>query len=340
MDFKHVRKKSAALTIQAAATIMVILCIVVLGPGLFELEGSQALAQAGDCSNTADEALAACYSEADDDYHIARGNCYNLPDEPPGARDECFASAENELTEAEGLCDDQLTARQAICEVLGEGPYDPEIDPANFVNPRRIGKTIKPNRYFPLVPGTVWEYITKEEGEVIETIEVEVLKETKKILGVRCIVVLDRVWEIDEEGDKSLIEKTHDWYAQDKDGNVWYFGEISQEFEDGELISLEGSWKAGVDGAKAGILMKAHPEEGDLYRQEFALGDAEDMAEVVGFKDSIKVRGKTYKNVLQTREFTPIEPDGEEFKYYAPRVGLVREVNPDGGRVILVKKTP
>ena len=127
------------------------------------------------------------------------------------------------------------------------------------------------------------------------------------------------------------IEVTLDWYAQDLAGNVWYFGEIAQNFEDGELVDIKGSWKAGVDGAKPGILMWAYPDgvdsepQQEVYRQEFFLGDAEDIGEFVGFVDSIEVRGRTYTNVLKTKDSTPIEPDVYEFKYYAPNVGLILE---------------
>ena len=272
-------------------------------------------------------AFVACEAEADDDYYIALGNCFNLTE----GKERCIQKAEEDLAEAEELCPEQRAARIEICGVLGEDPYDPEIDQINFVNPLKIGKSVRPNPYLPLVPGTVRKYIVKDgDGEVIEKIKVEVLKETKEILGVTCIVVHDRVWEIDEEGEKSLIEDTFDWLAQDEDGNVWYFGEISKEFEDGELIGIEGSWKAGREFAKPGILMKAHPEAEDLYRQEFALGDAEDMGEVVDILRSRVVRGKKYRNVLQTQDFTPIEPDVYEFKYYAPGVGVILEEGFEG----------
>jgi hypothetical protein len=150
------------------------------------------------------------------------------------------------------------------------------------------------------------------------------------------------VWEIDE-GEEVLIEDTNDWYAQDLAGNVWYFGEIAQEFEDGELVSLEGSWKAGSDHAKPGYIMVFDPQEGDYYRQEFALGDAEDMGEVIS-RDEKAVTvpfGGTYEDdVLETKDFTPIEPDAFEYKYYAPEVGLILEKDPEtGDRVELVNKT-
>lgn len=130
-----------------------------------------------------------------------------------------------------------------------------------------------------------------------ELIVVEVLEDTKMIDGVLCAVVRDTVTEIPEdEGDDEsslqeegeedeeagdLIEDTLDWYAQDVDGNIWYFGEIAQNFEDGELTDLDGSWIAGEDGARAGILIMAMPTVNSVYRQEFLLTEAEDMALVI-----------------------------------------------------------
>jgi hypothetical protein len=135
---------------------------------------------------------------------------------------------------------------------------------------------------------------------------------------------------VDEDGE--VIEDTFDWYAQDKDGNVWYFGEIALNFEDGQLVDIEGSWTAGVDGAKAGIIMKARPAVGDVYRQEFFLGDAEDMGEVLSVKASASVPAPGAScdgDCLLTRDWTPLEPDAEEEKSYAPGIGPILEVNPE-----------
>ena len=222
--------------------------------------------------------------EAMDDYWIAIGNCNNLSD--PDERKECKQDAREERLSAMEDSRDQLEARQEICEELGQGPYDPQLDPADFVDPDDIGDSETANPYLPLIPGTVWVY----EGETedgTETITVTVTDDTKEIEYpeesgqiFNCRVVRDVV-----ELDGEAIEDTDDWFAQDEDGNVWYFGEISLEFEDGELVGLEGSWKAGVDGAKPGIVMGADPEVGDFYRQEFLLGEAEDMGEVVSRGD-------------------------------------------------------
>ena len=206
-----------------------------------------------------------------------------------------------------------------------DAEYDGEINPADFV--AQID-----NPFLPFTPGTTLIY----EGETedgSERIEVNVTNETKVILGVTCTVVRDRVWVDDE-----LVEDTFDWFAQDKEGNVWYFGEDSKEFDAGQ-VSTEGSWEAGIDGATPGILMKAAPKVGDAYRQEFYEGEAEDMAEVLSLDESVTVPVGSYANCLQTMEWSPLEPDVVEHKFYARGVGVVLEVQVEGGsdRVELVE---
>lgn len=195
----------------------------------------------------------------------------------------------------------------------------PAFDPAAFV----AGVD---HRFLPLVPGTVHTYVgATEEGE--ERIVVEVLHEPKTILGVAATVVRDRVYL-----DGELVEDTHDWFAQDRSGNVWYLGEEVRNYEDGVFANADGSWEAGRDGATAGILMGADPRIGDVYQQEHAEGVAEDMARVVSLKKTVSVPAGTYHGCLQTAEWTPLEPGAREFKFYAPGVGLVLEVAPRGGR--------
>jgi hypothetical protein len=135
-------------------------------------------------------------------------------------------------------------------------------------------------------------------------------------MGVECVVVNDKAWE-----NGKLIERTYDWHAQDKEGNVWYFGEDTKEYENGKVVSTKGSWEAGVDGAKPGIIMQAHPKVGQSYRQEYYKGEAEDMAKVINLNESVTVPYGSFDHVLVTKEWTPLEPSYAEHKYYAPGVG-------------------
>jgi hypothetical protein len=200
-------------------------------------------------------------------------------------------------------------------ECMPDPTYDPSIDPADFSSGAA-------NPLWPLVPGT--QYVYEGSGE---RVEVTVTSETRQILGVTCIVVHDVVTV-----DGEVTEDTYDWYAPDNAGNVWYFGEDTKEYEGGRVVSTEGSWEAGIDGAKPGIVMHATPPAiGSPYRQEYYACQAEDMAEVVGLSQSVTVPYGNFNDCLQTREFTPLEPDVNEHKYYAPGVGLVLEVSIGSG---------
>jgi hypothetical protein len=191
-------------------------------------------------------------------------------------------------------------------------PYSPRIVPEDFVG------TID-NRFMLLEPGTKFVYQgISDEGR--ERNEVFVTRETRVVMGVRCVVVKDTVWLNGE-----LTEDTYDWFAQDKQGNVWYFGEDSREYKKGQLVSTEGSWEAGIDGALPGIIMKADPKVGESYRQEYYAGEAEDMAEIVALEEGVSVPGGSFTGCLKTIEWTPLEPGVAEYKYYAPKVGVVLE---------------
>jgi hypothetical protein len=211
------------------------------------------------------------------------------------------------------------------------GAYDPKIDPANFVNPADIGKTVEANAFFLLLPG-----YTRIYKQGTETITVAVTADTKEIMGVTTAVIHDVV-----EDNGKIIEDTYDWYAQDKDGNVWYFGEATQKFQDGKT-STEGSWTAGIDGAKAGVVMWSKPEVGKVYRQEYYAGHAEDMGKILNLNDSAKVAAASCEGTcLVTEDTTPLEPDVLEHKYYAPGVGFILEIKPKTGErleLVEVKK--
>jgi hypothetical protein len=200
-----------------------------------------------------------------------------------------------------------------------EAIYAPVIDPANFV-------TGIDNPYMPLKPGTTFVYDGQtEKGN--EHNEVAVSSETKIIMGVPCIVVQDTVMV-----DGVLEEATTDWYAQDKEGNVWYFGEDSKDYENGEVVSTKGSWEAGVDGALPGIVMESRSKEGDTYRQEYYKGEAEDWASVISLNESASVPWGSYANLLMTNEWAALDnPPVYEHKYYASGVGLVMTKYVEGG---------
>lgn len=209
------------------------------------------------------------------------------------------------------------------------GRYSPEVDPADFGGPID-------NPYLPLLPGARWVYEGTSDGEV-ERIEVVVTDQRRRVMGIDAVVVRDTVTV---GGD--VVEDTDDWFAQDAAGNVWYLGEASTEYEDGEPVSTEGSWEAGVGGALPGIVMPAEPAVGQAYRQEYDEGDAEDLAEVLAVDGHATVAGDTYRELLVTREWNPLEPATVEEKSYAAGVGLVLEVVTAGGegRVELVEFTP
>jgi hypothetical protein len=182
--------------------------------------------------------------------------------------------------------------------------YTPHIDPAEFT-------TKIDNEYFPTKPGTTFVY----EGRT-EYSEMTVTSDTKKVMGVQCVVVDHREWE----GDM-LIERTYDWFAQDNKGTVWYFGEDTKEYENGKVVSTKGSWEAGVDGAKPGIIMHADPKVGQSYYQEYYPGEAMDMARVLSFDASVRVPYGSFDHVLETKEWTPLQPGFFEKKYYVRGVG-------------------
>ncbi len=204
--------------------------------------------------------------------------------------------------------------------------YKPVIDPGDFISGID-------NPYLPLVTGTTFIY-EGNTGEGREHIEVVVTGDTKEIMGIECVVVKDSVTI---EGE--MVELTYDWFAQDKEGNVWYFGEDSKEYEDGEVVSSAGSWEAGVDGAQPGIVMRAQPAVGDEYRQEYYEGEAEDMAQVMSLDEAVSVPTGSYTGCLKTREWTPLEPGVTEFKYYAPGIGLILETAgaSESGRIELIE---
>ena len=200
---------------------------------------------------------------------------------------------------------------------VGAKPF--RVDPADFT-------TDVTNPYWPMKPGDHWVYReTDAEGEVQRN-DVIVTHDTKKIMGIDAVVVHDTVRLGGE-----LTEDTYDWYAQDVDGNLWYLGEDTAEYENGTLKTKEGSWEAGVDGALPGILMPANPEVGMTYREEYYKGHAEDGARIISVDALAKVPYGRFDQGVQTRNFSGIEPDVIEEKIYAKDVGVVLETTVSGG---------
>jgi hypothetical protein len=206
-------------------------------------------------------------------------------------------------------------ARAAGTFPSGAGPGWPKtIQPSDFV--REVT-----NPWFPLKPGSVWYYQGLKEG-MKTTDKVIATHRTKEILGVATTVVHDVV---SVRGKPE--EVTDDFYAQDRKGNVWYFGEETEELNaNGEPTSTEGSFEAGVGGARPGVLIPGHPRVGLVGRQEFLKGEAEDHFRVLDLKASVSVPFTPTRRALRTREWTPLEPATVDNKYYVRGVGTVREI--------------
>ncbi|HNB53895.1 MAG TPA: hypothetical protein PK530_18255 [Anaerolineales bacterium] len=208
--------------------------------------------------------------------------------------------------------------------------YSISLTPADFV--ARID-----NPYFPLIPGSQWVYETTLEDGTKERNEIAVLPETREVNGVAATVVHDVVFV-----ENQLIEETYDWYAQDKDGNVWYLGEQVDNYEDGQLVNHAGSWEWGVDGALPGILMWANPAAhlNEAYAQEFYKGEAEDKGQVLSVTEHVTVPFGSFENVLKTYDFSTLETDLKENKFYAPGIGVIKEVDLNTGEEgVLIKFT-
>lgn len=203
---------------------------------------------------------------------------------------------------------------------LPRGSEPVNLDPKNFT-------TEIDNPYWPMDPGTRWTYRETDQEGAEQKVVVTVSNQTKKIAnGVTARVVRDTVSE-----DGELIEDTFDWYAQDGEGNIWYLGEDTAEFENGKLETKEGSFEAGVDGARPGIIMPANPQDGVQYRQEYYKGEAEDNGEILSTDEMVRVPFGQFDNALLTKDTTAIEPNVLEYKLYARGVGPVLTLGVSGG---------
>ena len=302
-----------------------------------------AYAQAGDfCTQTADAVLDSCNAGVQGDGVLGQAVCLNISND--AARAKCLDALDDSQQEATTLCTDQHATRLAACGVLGEARYDPDLNPGRFDDPLRPSK---PNPYFPLGVGKHWEYRSATQ---INT--VDIVNETKLIAGVNCIVFRDLVFE-----GGFLLESTNDWYVPAKDGAVWYFGEETGDYETfkgdkpvkPELVTIEGSFKTARDGAKPGIIALATPHVGDAYYEEFALGTAEDVTEILSttyaygkdpaLDDGVPAALATRfcaGNCVVTKNYSLLEPGLFARKYYARGVGVILEIENEGEVVQLV----
>ncbi len=293
------------------------------------------------CSETAGTLFTACGYETQNDFLVASAVCLNTIDDRERLQcDEDAAAARDEATE---LCQGQRDARLAACVSLGEGRYDPEIEPVDFEsNYRRLSTK---NPYFPLAVGNRWKY-----SGGTETNTVEATGETKLIDGVTCIVLRDLVY------DRGILkEATDDWYAQAKDGTVWYFGEEAKDYEAfkgdspmrPELVSIEGSFRAGREGDKGGIIFEAAPRVGDTYVEEASLANAEDVTDILSTTYAYGRDPELDRNVprrlaelfcaagdcVVTRNYSLLEPGIFDRKFYARGIGVFLEVGQNTGDV-------
>jgi hypothetical protein len=293
------------------------------------------------CSITADLQEQGCLADQKDTFFTARAICTNTSD--AAERGACLEDANDELRAGTQLCDDQDDAREDLCARIGEARYEPDFDPAHFDDPR---SPTHPNPYFPIAVGNHWSVSGGGDN-----VEIEVLNKVKSIDGVLCIVVNDTAYD----ASGVPLEITDDWFAQRKDGGVMYCGENTAEYEtfagdnplEPERVSMDGTFKAGRDGDKPGLLMQSTPRVGASYRQEWSAGNAEDAATVLSTTYSFghdALLDQLVPPVLAqllcsagdcvvTAEFSPLSPSGLEHKYFAKGIGFFLATKPGSGGV-------
>jgi hypothetical protein len=218
-----------------------------------------------------------------------------------------------------GSDDESNRADSTTPYALPQGGDAFELNASDFIS------TID-NPYWPMKPGNRWVYREIDAKGNEQRIVVTVTNRTKAIRGIDATVVHDRVTE-----DGEIVEDTDDWYAQDKWGAVWYLGEDTTEYENGKPANKHGSWEHGVDGAQAGLVIPPSPEVGMTYRQEHYAGEAEDRGRILSLDELIEVPSGSYDEVLMTRDWTPLEPDVLEHKFYAKGVGPILALGLSGG---------
>ncbi len=283
------------------------------------------------CERSANKMFRSCRFDVNEEHHATIAKCINLGE--ADERRECKEIAwKTRLEDREG-CGEQREAREDVCDLLGENRFPELLMEGNFVADP-IG-----NEYFSLVPGHT--YVARAGEGFEETIVVTVTDQVREILGVNCRIVVDIVL-VKEDGEYVAVEVTDDYYAEHAvTGDVHYCGEVARNFEDGALVNLDGSFEAGRDLAISGILIKADPETDDAHRQEYLLGEAEDVIRYVSGEDDLTSVGPGEDGdnpnfpcnggCVKTEEFIPPEPGAGEFKYFLAGTGFVLGVDLEDG---------
>jgi hypothetical protein len=251
--------------------------------------------------------------------------CTQLGAAPAGARDPASGPATASVERAAAEPSPFAVSSRNPAGPLDASSYGPVVDPGDFVR-------VVDNPFLPLTPGHTHVYASEEER-----IEVSVTFDTRVVAGVTTVVVIDRSFV-----DGELTEEIEEWFAQDRWGNVWYFGERPLDATVDGVAPPVDAWTAGIGGAEPGIVMLGAPRPGDLYRQEFLRGAAEDMARIVSTGHRIEVPYGSFANVLMTEDWNPLEPGALETKLYAPAVGLIatRPITADGSELVLIEVRP
>ncbi len=293
------------------------------------------------CDHSTRDMRRACQFDVRDNFVQSFASCRHISDATE--REQCFADAAEERDEGMDVCFEQRDARHEACAALSEQRYDPDplLDPAlTFIDPDDVPSVYPPNPYVSVEAGHTFVLGTNDGEEIVV---VHVTDESREILGAKCRVVLDLVFEVSEDNGEyeyEIVESTDDWFAQTSNGDVVYCGEIARNFEDGILRDLDGSFEAGMDSAKSGFLLKAMPVAGDIHRQEFAIGEAEDIVQYLDTATSpTEAEGgenSTFPcadQCLKTFDFAALGPHATEHKYYLPGIGFVLAVAMEDGEI-------
>jgi hypothetical protein len=248
---------------------------------------------------------------------------------PPTPEPMATGTASTEISSAPTAVNAEIPSSTESVSLFNEsdGTYTVNLTPADFVE-------VVDNPYFPLPTGAKWVFEIRQGNKAPQTDTLEVQQEKRDVNGVRATVVRDTV----SSGDQ-IVEDTYDWFAQDTYGNVWYVGEEVDNYLAGVLVNHSGSWEWGVDGAQPGIIMWADPAAhvDERYRQEYYPGKAEDMGQVLSVDESLMVPLGSFDKVVKTLDFSEVEA-GQEQKFYAPGIGLLKEMDVNGNEEVVLTK--